>query len=227
MTGEPQRSQSQSAPRAGAALHAGERRQPSVSAMSDRRLPQGLAAWIVVGLWLPYCALNTVFPGPQVTYALGLALAALGLGTLRLAGVALRASFVRLPPLSRQGARLLAPLLLVVPLALLTHHAQPLRWRDDLIYAPASALAQELYFRAILLTALTYLCSGRERAALLLQAGLFALWHVRAFEVVPWELALGVLVATGTAGLLWGREAQRDRTMLYAAAVHILLLIVL
>jgi hypothetical protein len=44
-----------------------------------------LAAWAVIALWLPYAALNTIFPGPHLTYTLGLALAALGLALLRLA----------------------------------------------------------------------------------------------------------------------------------------------
>jgi hypothetical protein len=49
------------------------------------RLPARLAAWAVIALWLPYAALNTIFPGPHLTYALGLALAALGLALLWLA----------------------------------------------------------------------------------------------------------------------------------------------
>src|SRR5205823_4423534 len=51
------------------------------------RLSLRAAAGIVLALWVPYAALNAVFPGPRLTYGLGLLIAALALGALRLAGV--------------------------------------------------------------------------------------------------------------------------------------------
>src|SRR5262245_33874376 len=121
------------------------------------RISVPLAAWLVVALWVPYALLNTLFPGPALTYALGMALALAGLALLWLAGITPRACFVRLAPLSWRGALLLGLLLVFIPAALLAGRGQPPSWLDDIVYAPASALAQELYFRAALLAALTRL----------------------------------------------------------------------
>lgn len=184
------------------------------------------AAWGVVALWIPYTLLNTVFPGPGLTYALGLALAALALGLLWLGGLPPRACFLRLAPLSWVGAVMLGAMMLFIPAALLAGRGQPLDWLDDAVYAPASALGQELFFRSALLAALLQLCRGRKKAALLFQAGAFALWHVRAFQVVEIGPAAGVLVIAFAAGMLWGAQVLRDRTVLYAIAQHTLFLIV-
>jgi hypothetical protein len=189
------------------------------------RLPRQLAAWAVIALWLPYVALNLIFSGPQITYLLGLALAALGLFLLRLSGVSLGECYVRVGPLSRQGALLLLlPVLVVVPAALFVGRLQPWHPLDDLVYAPVSALAQELYFRGGLLVALATVCRGRKRMALAADGALFGLWHLRAFTAVPILPAAGVIVVTTIAGLLWGLQVQRDRTILYAAAEHALIL---
>ena len=190
------------------------------------RLPIPIAAWIVVGLAAPYILLNTLFPGPALSYTLGMALALLALFALLLAGITPQALGLRLALPSRQGALVLALLLVFIPGALLAGRAQPLGWLDDLVYAPASALAQELYFRAALLVALRQLARGNTRLALALQAALFALWHIRAFEVATIAQALAVLALTFLAGLLWGWQAQRDRTILYTFLQHTLFLIV-
>lgn len=189
--------------------------------------PHLLVVWAVLGLWIPYTVLNALFPGPLVTYALGLVLAALALALLHVAGVPLRDCFVRLAPLSRQGALLLLPLMVVLPAAWLAGRLQPWNWLYYLVYAPASALAQELYFRAGLLVALRLLLRGRERMALVLQSVLFGLWHLRAFGVVPPAPAAGIVLATFIAGMFWGMQVQRDRTILYAAIQHALFLALL
>lgn len=204
------------------------RRGDSTSANS--REPASLAAWIVVGLAVPYTLLNTLFPGPLLTYALGLALALLALGVLIRIGIPPRDLFLRVALPSRVGAALLGLLLAFIPGALLADRVQPLAALDDLVYAPLSALSQELYFRSALLVALTYLCRGRSRAgmhlALALQAGIFALWHARAFTVVALLPALGVLVLAFIAGLAWGAQVQRDRTLVWCTLEHTLFLIV-
>jgi len=188
--------------------------------------PRGAAAMIVLALWAPYALLNTIFPGPALTYALGLALALAAQATLGLAGAGRDARFLRLGPLSWQGALILALLALFIPAALLAGRAQPFSPLDDLVYAPASALAQELYFRSALLVALDWLLDGRARSALTIQAALFSVWHVRAFAVVGPVPALGVLALTFIAGLLWAAQARHDRTIVYAALQHTLFLIV-
>jgi membrane protease YdiL (CAAX protease family) len=199
---------------------------PSPAALFGFRLPITVAAWVVVGLAAPYILLNFIFPGPVLSYTLGMALALLAFVTLLLARATPGALGLRIAAPSRQGALILALLLVFIPGALLAGRAQPLGWLNDLVYAPASALAQELYFRAALLDALKQLSRGDTRLALALQAVLFALWHIRAFEVATMAQALAVLALTFLAGVLWGWQVQRDRTILYTFLQHTLFLIV-
>ena len=182
------------------------------------------AAWIVIALWAPYAVLNTLFPGPLLSYGLGVLIALLALAVLWSAGISPRTCFLTLAPPSRQGLVLLALLSAFVPAVLLLGRGQTFSWLDDLIYAPASALGQELYFRSALLVALGTVWRGDTRLALVGQALAFALWHVRAFRVAPHAPALGVLVLTFVAGLLWGLQVRRDRTVLYAVVQHTIFL---
>jgi hypothetical protein len=193
------------------------------------RLPFPIAAAVVLALAAPYVVLNTAFPGPVLTYAGGFVVAGAALGALWLAGLPPWRCFVRIALASRQGAFVLALLSLFIPAVLLAGRGQPLSPLDDLVYAPASALGQELYFRAALLTVLLRLSHGRPllaRLTLPLSALLFALWHLRAFRVVAPAPALAVLFITFIAGMFWAWQARRDGTMLYTFAQHTLFLIV-
>ncbi len=194
--------------------------------MSEARRPSISAAWGVLALWVPYTALNTRYPGPGLTYALGLVCAVGALGILHRAGVPPHRCGVRLARLSRAGGALLAALAGFVPAALLVGRGQFDGWWAVAVHAPASAVAQELYFRAALLTALPSLCRGRPRWAVPAQALLFALWHARAFCTVPATPAAGALVLLFVGGLLWGWQVQRDRTVLYAAVQHTVFLMI-
>ena len=192
--------------------------------MTPRGAPA--APGLVVALWAPYTALNTVFPGPLPTYTLGLILAGVAITALMWDGETPRDLGLSLAWPSAMGLLALAALSLFIALALIMGRAQPWRPLDDLVYAPASALGQEIYFRAALVAALRRLRTVPGCAAGPIQALLFALWHVRAFTVVPAALAVAVLVGTFAAGATWGWQAQRDHTILYALAEHTLFLIV-
>jgi Type II CAAX prenyl endopeptidase Rce1-like len=184
-------------------------------------LPAHWAARIVIALWLPYTLVNLFFPGPALTYALGLSIALLALSSLKLAHVPSVGIYPRIP--SRESVVALTVLTLFIPFALLIGRGQPWDWLGNMVYAPASALGQELYFRSALLTAFGPYGSRR---AILLQASLFALWHARAFRAVPaWEAML-VLLGTFLAGVVWGWQVRRDNTTFYAFIQHLLFLIV-
>ncbi|HEV8192275.1 MAG TPA: CPBP family glutamic-type intramembrane protease [Ktedonobacterales bacterium] len=204
------------------------KREPRIQRAVQARLTlnPARAAWLVVALWVPYAALNTLFPGSPLTYTLALLLAALALSLLLFSGESPRTLYLRLARPSRFGLLILLLMLAFIPGALLAGRGQAFSVLDDLAYAPASALAQELYFRAALLVALARLSTGRPQRAVLAQAALFALWHVRAFLVVAPLLALGALLLTFVAGLFWGAQVSRDRTVMWAAAEHTLFLIV-
>jgi hypothetical protein len=189
------------------------------------RLPVSLAAGVVIALVVPYTMLNFFFPGPVLTYALGLGLALIALGALWLAGLPPKASRVRLAPLSRRGGLVLAVLLLYLPGAVWLRAGRPWDWLDALVFAPASALGQELYFRGALLTALGSIGAVRGWRAVALQALAFGVWHLRAFRVVAPGLALVVLGGTCVVGALWGWQTRRDGTLVYALAQHTAFLI--
>jgi hypothetical protein len=184
------------------------------------RLPLPLAAGIVIALAVPYTVLNTLFPGPVLTYASGLAIALVALGVLWLAGMPPAACAVRVAPLSRRGALVLGGLLLYLPVALWLGSGHPRDWVAVLVYAPASALGQELYFRGALLAVLGQIGAARGRRAVALQALAFAVWHVRAFRVVAPGLALLALSGTFVAATMWGWQTRRDGTLIYACLQH-------
>jgi len=204
------------------------RREPKLQTMvrERQRLRATVAAWLVVALWAPYAALNTLFPGPTLTYTFGLLIAAFSLGVLLLAGESRQTLSLRLVLPSRFGLVILLAMLVFIPGALLAGRGQPFSALDDLVYAPASAFGQELFFRGALLAAFARLFAGRPRLAVVAQAALFALWHLRAFWVVAPLLALGALLLTFVAGLLWGAQVSRDRTILWSFAEHALFLMV-
>jgi membrane protease YdiL (CAAX protease family) len=184
-------------------------------------LPPPVAVCVVIALWLPYTLLNLLFPGPALSYALGLVIAVVALIMLQLAHVPAVGMYPRIP--SRASVAALAILALFVPFALLIGRGQSWDWLGNVVYAPASALGQELYFRSALLPACSK-CGSRR--AILTQATLFALWHARAFRVVPAGEALLVLIGTFVAGIVWGWQARRDGTVFYAFTQHLLFLIV-
>jgi membrane protease YdiL (CAAX protease family) len=98
-------------------------------------------------------------------------------------------------------------------------------WLPALLYAPASGIAQELYFRSSLLPALERALPGRPAAALFAHAAVFVGFHYRTFAAVP-SLPPAILVATVLflAGCAWGWQVQRDGTVLWAMIQHSLFL---
>jgi len=99
------------------------------------------------------------------------------------------------------------------------------------LLAPASAVAQELFFRAGLLPVMQRMFPGRPAAANLAHTTLFALWHVpKALIFSPINPFLGALmlaVVTGLAGFGWGWQVRRDRTIGWSTLHHWLMLSVM
>lgn len=191
------------------------------------RLSLGAATTGVLALWPPYVALNTIFPGPALTYALGGTIALTALALLVLAGLRAEELLVRVALPSREGGLALAALAAILPLAVVAGQGERWDWLEAFVAAPASGIAQELYFRAALLATLERLSTGRPGVAVSGQALLFALWHLRAFRVVWWPQALVVLLGAFVAAWIWGWQVRRDRTVTYAAAQHAIFLAVL
>jgi len=99
------------------------------------------------------------------------------------------------------------------------------------LLAPASALAQEVFFRAGLLPTMQRMLPGRPGAANLTHAALFALWHVpKAMVFSPINPFLGALMlagVTGMAGFGWGWQVRHDGTIVWSTLHHWLLLSVM
>ena len=136
---------------------------------------------------------------------------------------------LRHAPLSHQGALALAAVtLLLLPILGSSTGWLGWRWLPALVYAPASGIAQELYFRSALLSALTRALSGRNTPALMVHALVFAGFHLRTFRSLP-SLPIAILVALVLllAGLGWGWQVQRDRTVLWAMLQHSLFLMLM
>ena len=94
-------------------------------------------------------------------------------------------------------------------------------WLLGLVYAPASGIAQEIYFRGSLLPALERALHGKKLVAILLQAVVFVAYHFRTFRSVQ-SLPIAILVAAVlfTAGCGWAWQVQRDQTVFWTIVQH-------
>lgn len=101
-------------------------------------------------------------------------------------------------------------------------------WLPALVYAPASGIAQELYFRGALLPALEQALHGKKVAALLLHALVFVGYHFRTFRSVPSiPIAVVISIVLFAAGCGWAWQVQKDRTVVWAIGQHSLFLMVM
>jgi hypothetical protein len=101
-------------------------------------------------------------------------------------------------------------------------------WLSGLVFAPASGIAQELYFRGSLLPALERALHGKKVAALLLHALIFVGYHFRTFRAASSSpIVILIAVVLFAAGCGWGWQVQKDRTVAWAMGQHSLFLILM
>jgi membrane protease YdiL (CAAX protease family) len=183
----------------------------------------------VAVLHVAYTVLEFAQPGEPLYAIFGLAIACVGVAVLRAAGLSREQLRLRRAPLSRVGAGMLAAAtLLLLPILGSNSGFLGWRWLPAVVYAPASGITQELFFRGTLLPGLERMMPSRPGTALLIHCALFVAWHLRTFTFVA-SLPLAFLVATVLflAGLAWGRQVQHDGTILWSAAQHSLFLVVM
>jgi membrane protease YdiL (CAAX protease family) len=96
-----------------------------------------------------------------------------------------------------------------------------------LLLAPLSGIAQELLFRSAVLPALFWATGRRLGVALPLQALLFAAWHVLPALQAPVGGFVAIMVTTFIGGMAWGWSAHRDGTVVWVAAIHVAMLMVM
>ena len=193
------------------------------------RLQVRTAVGIIVLLWAAYTAIYSLPLHDTLAGAvLELVPGALGIGALLAAGFRPRDCYLRLAPISMRGLAVLGAVFLILPVLLLSGQWVGFRFLPMLVLAPASGIAQELFFRAALLPALVGTFERRPVRAVALHAVLFALWHVprvlMTAPVAPVPGAVAVAVVTFLAGMGWGWQVQHDRTLAWALAQHVLFL---
>ncbi len=190
-----------------------------------RALPSGWAFGIVLALWAVYTVMEALAQSGRLPPLEGLLLelipGLLGVAALGLNGMTRGDCFLRWGRISRPGLivqGIAFVLLLGVPFSGGWIGWDPVR---ALVYAPLGVITQELYFRAALLPALIRQTGGRTWLALVLHTLLFGLWHTGPL-VNGYPLAGIVLVMTVPmfAGLAWGWQAQRDRTIVWGLFFH-------
>jgi hypothetical protein len=200
-------------------------------ATGDLRMARGALLAPMVLLWLVYTVIYTL-PIPDVLSAFlhilpGVAAVAL----LRVAGFSADECNLGLRWISAKGIGVLGLVTLALAGPTLTSTYVGYRPLAVFLLAPASAIAQELYFRAGLLPSMHHALPGRAGLANLLHAALFALWHVpKALIFSPINPLVGALMlasVTGLAGFGWGWQARHDRTIAWSALHHWFLLSVM
>ncbi len=186
---------------------------------------------LVVGtivLWLAYVVVYTWHPGDALAAVLEFLPGILGVGLFIAAGFRPEDCYLRLAPISRTGLAMLAAFFLFLIPILLTGQWSGWNWASALVYAPASGIAQELFFRATLLPLFMNAFRERTLLAVSLHSVLFALWHgPLAFRTAPLPGAIAVVVVTFLGGVIWGWQAQHDRTVAWTMTHHTLYLMVM
>jgi membrane protease YdiL (CAAX protease family) len=193
---------------------------------SRTRIKTALAVVFVILLWLAYTVLQTLSvmgivdetPAAILSFVPGV----IGVGVLLGAGLSTEDCYLRFQRLSWRGLWVLVAVMAFALAAILPVSVwQAWSWRAALIYAPASGVSQELFFRSALLPAMGLIVKDRRRAALVLHAVLFGLWHIGPLFVgAPIWAVIAVILVPFLSGLGWAWQVQHDRTVVWAMIQH-------
>jgi membrane protease YdiL (CAAX protease family) len=185
-----------------------------------------IAAGLVVLLWLAYTALQTLFVMQHLSEALAAILGfipgILGVSALLVAGLTPGDCHLRVAPLSRMGLAVLAAVFFFALAAILPFGVWTgWNWIAAFVYAPASGISQELFFRAALLPAIMVTFKNRPFLALVLHSALFGLWHIGPLFVgAPLWAVVAILFVPFLSGIGWGWQVQWDKTVVWAMVQH-------
>jgi membrane protease YdiL (CAAX protease family) len=192
---------------------------------STKKTRKGHVAAIILFLWLIYTVVYTLHLDDSLSTALEFIPGILGIITLLVAGFSPRECYLYFQAISRRGILLLSAFsLLLIPI-LLSGQWTGWNWLSGLLYAPASGISQELFFRVSLLTIFTRTFRAKPFLAVFLQAVFFAIWHMPlVFTEAPLTGAIAVSVVTFIGGLAWAYQVQHDKTVYWAMTQHIIYL---
>lgn len=186
-----------------------------------------LAITLIMGVGIT--ALDALQPADPVLSILAFIPGAISIAVLSASGLSRADMYLRSAKASLPGLAVLAAVtLLLLPILGSNTGWTRWHWLPALVYAPASGIAQELYFRASLLPALERVLHEKKAVAILLHSIIFIGYHFRTFQSVP-SFPIGILIATVLflAGCGWAWQVQRDRTIVWAMGQHSLFLILM
>jgi membrane protease YdiL (CAAX protease family) len=152
----------------------------------------------------------------------------LAVAALLAAGLSRKDCYLRFAPLSWPGFWALAAVFVFALVSILpSGQWQGWHWAAALIYAPASGISQELFFRAGLLPACQIVFKGRPMVALMVHAVLFALWHIGPLFLgaPPWAV-LAIMAVPFVCGIGWGWQVRHDGTVVWAMVQHSLIWVI-
>jgi membrane protease YdiL (CAAX protease family) len=203
----------------------------TIAPPANRRylIPFVVALFITLIMGIALTVLDVLQPSEPVLSILAfipgiISIAALSASGLSRAELNLRFTWISLP-----GLLVLAAItVLLLPILGSSTGWTGWQWLPGLVYAPASGIAQEIYFRGSLLPALERALHGKKLIAILLHAVVFVGYHFRTFRSLS-SLPIAILVAAVlfTAGCGWAWQVQRDRTVFWAIAQHSLFLMLM
>ena len=204
----------------------------SASSTQSRDVASGrqrVALAVVLCLWAVYTAMQTMVVLerlPEPVYAIvGVLPGILAVGALLAAGLSPEACYLRSARLSWPGLGVLAAVFVFALAAILPFGTWAgWNWVKALVYAPASGIAQELFFRSALLPAIWAICGRRTVLALILHSVLFGLWHIGPLFVgAPLPIVAAIMFVPFLSGIGWGWQVDRDRTVVWAMIQHSLI----
>jgi membrane protease YdiL (CAAX protease family) len=201
-----------------------------ISEISSRRL--ALATTSVLLLWAGYTTLQTLGVmgrmSLEMSAALGFLPGVLGVAILLLVGVKREDCFLVFNPISGKGFTILVVVFIFALAAMLPAMVwQGWSWKAALIMAPASGIAQELFFRSTLLPTLRHVFPRSTKFALVLHSVLFGFWHIGPLFVgAPAWAVIAVMAVPFLSGIGWGWQVAHDRTVIWAMVQHSLIWVI-
>jgi membrane protease YdiL (CAAX protease family) len=190
------------------------------------------AASLVILFWLGYTTLQTLFVAGRITEAVmsvfGFIPGLAGIAILTTAGFSKEQLYLRIAPLSWKGFAILAGIFIFgLAVVLPFGEWQGWNWLAALVYAPASGISQELFFRSVLFPTFLGLLKQRPALALGLHSVLFGLWHIGPLFIgAPLWAVFAVMFVPLVCGIGWGWQVQHDNTVVWAMLQHTLIWVI-
>ena len=204
----------------------------TVSEQTERPRALALAVSGVVLLWLGYATLQTLSTlgilGEGLYAAVSFVPGLLGVGILLWSGCSCESCFLQVRRPSKAGLAVLAGVMLFALAAILPAGTwQGWDWTAALVYAPASGVSQELFFRSALLPAMLTLWKKRPILGVVAHSALFGLWHIGPlFLGAPLWAVAAVMAVPFVSGLGWAWAVRHDKTVLWAMVQHSLIWVI-